>query len=111
MRHFQDEFDDNCYELTVLRWFRDTFVSKEDIDLYYSVAPTIVENIEALDDKDKIYDYIYDYIYEYIVDACVKAIENGDYDFAYSRYKNSVLDLNEQFGKKEIVTAFVKKLA
>ena len=107
MRHFQDEFDDNCYELTVLRWFRDTFVSKEDIDLYYSVAPTIVENIEALDDKDKIYDYIY----EYIVDACVKAIENGDYDFAYSRYKNSVLDLNEQFGKKEIVTAFVKKLA
>ena len=107
MRYFQDEFDDNCYELTVLRWFRDTFVSKEDIDLYYSVAPTIVENIEALDDKDKIYDYIY----EYIVDACVKAIENGDYDFAYSRYKNSVLDLNEQFGKKEIVTAFVKKLA
>ena len=29
MEHFQDEFDDNCYELTVLRWFRDNFVSKK----------------------------------------------------------------------------------
>lgn len=29
MRHFQDEFDDNCYELSILRWFRDNFVSKK----------------------------------------------------------------------------------
>ena len=108
MKHFQNEFDDNCYELTVLRWFRDNFVSKEDIALYYEVAPTIVENIDALEDNDKIYDYIYNHI----VEACVKAIENGDYDFAYSRYKSSVLTLNEQFGKKEKEqeTRVVKKL-
>ena len=108
MKHFQDEFDDNCYELTVLRWFRDNFVSKEDIALYYEVAPTIVENIDALEDNDKIYDYIYNHI----VEACVKAIENGDYDFAYNRYKSSVLALNEQFGEKEKEqeTGFVKKL-
>ena len=42
MEHFQDEFDDNCHELTVLRWFRDNFVSDEDVELYYSLAPTIV---------------------------------------------------------------------
>ena len=106
MGNFRDEFDDNCYELTVLRWFRDNFVSKEDIALYYEVAPTIVENIDALEDNDKIYDYIYNHI----VEACVKAIENGDYDFAYNRYKSSVLALNEQFGKKEKETGFVKKL-
>lgn len=108
MRHFQGEFDDRCYELTVLRWFRDNFVSKEDIELYYNVAPIIVRNIEELDDNNKIYNYIY----EYIVNACVKAIENGDYDFAYNRYKSSVLALNEQFGEKEKEqeTAFVKKL-
>ena len=27
MRHMQNKFDDNCYELTTLRWFRDNFVS------------------------------------------------------------------------------------
>ena len=108
MEHFQDEFDDNCYELTVLRWFRDNFVSKEDIELYYNVAPTIVKNIDALDNNEQIYNYIY----SHIVEACVKAIENGDYDFAYNRYKSSVLALNEQFGEKEKeqATSFVKKL-
>ena len=76
MEHFQDEFDDNCHELTVLRWFRDNFVSDENVE------------------------------------ACVKAIENKDYDFAYTRYKSIVLALNEQFGEKEKEqeTAFVKKL-
>ena len=34
MKYFQEKFDDNCYELTVLRWFRDNFVSKEDIQHY-----------------------------------------------------------------------------
>lgn len=103
MRHFQDEFDDNCYELTILRWFRDNFVSKEDKKVYYDVAPTIVKNIDALDDNGQIYDYIY----EKVVDACVKAIEKDDYEFAYKRYKSSVLALNEQFGEKEI--SFVKR--
>ena len=108
MKHFQDEFDDNCYELTVLRWFRDNFVSKEDIELYYNVAPIIVQNIDALDDNEQIYNYIY----SHIVEPSVKAIENGDYDFAYNRYKSSVLALNEQFGEKEKEqeTGFVKKI-
>ncbi len=108
MQHFQDEFDENCYELTVLRWFRDNFVAKEDITLYYEVAPIIVENIEILGENDKIYEYIYNHI----VEPCVNAIENGDYDFAYNRYKSSVLTLNEQFGEtvKEQEIGFVKKL-
>lgn len=97
MKHFQEEFDDNCHELTILRWFRDKFVSKEDIDLYYEVVPTIVKNIETLEDNERIYNYIY----ENIVKTCVEAIEKGDFDFAYSRYKNSVLALDDQFGAKE----------
>jgi len=43
MKHFLDDFDDNCYELTVFRWFRDNFVSKEDIEHYYNIAPKIVD--------------------------------------------------------------------
>ena len=95
MRYFQDKFDDRCYELTVLRWFRDNFVSEEDIKHYYQTAPIIVEAIEDNINCDLIYDYIYDNV----VDVCVEAIENGNYEFAYNRYKESILLLEEQFAR------------
>ena len=38
-----------------------------------------------------------DEIYDNIVDYCVEQIEQGNYEKAYSRYKNSVLALEEQF--------------
>ena len=106
MKHFQDEFDDNCYELTVLRWFRDNFVSKEDIEHYYEVAPIIVETIN----KEEKSGIVYDYIYDNIVDYCVEQIEQGNYEAAYNRYKSSVLVLEEQFAKPALTNRFVKTL-
>ena len=106
MKYFQENFDDNCYELTVLRWFRDNFVSKEDIEHYYEVAPIIVESINNEEKSDIIYNYIYDNI----VDYCVVQIEQGNYDKAYSRYKSSVLTLEEQFAKPSLQQKFVKTL-
>lgn len=46
IKHFKENFDDNCFELTILRWFRDNFVSQDDIEHYYKIAPIIVEGIE-----------------------------------------------------------------
>lgn len=106
MKYFQENFDDNCYELTVLRWFRDNFVSKEDIEHYYEVAPIIVESINNEEKSDIIYNYIYDNI----VDYCVVQIEQGNYDKAYSRYKSSVLTLEEQFTKPILEKRLVKSL-
>lgn len=71
MRHMQDNFDDNCDELIILRWFRDNFVSKEDIEHYYQTAPIIVETIDSIANNDSIYDYIY----KNVVSACVNAIK------------------------------------
>lgn len=96
IKYFQESFDDNCYELAVLRWFRDNFVSEEDIKSYYQDAPEIV----AMIDCDKSADLIYDYIFDTIILDCVEAIENGEYDFAYERYKNSFLSLKKQFSRK-----------
>lgn len=31
IKHFKENFDDNCFELAILRWFRDNFVSQDDI--------------------------------------------------------------------------------
>lgn len=106
MRHMSKSFDDNCYELTVLRWFRDKFVSKEDIDHYYEVAPIIVETIN----KEEKSDIIYDYIYDNIVDYCIGKIEQRNYDEAYNRYKNSVLEFEEQFVRPKLTDKLVKTL-
>ena len=106
MKHYSEEFDDNCYELSILRWFRDTFVSKSDIAHYYEIAPTIVDNIEKSEDNENFFNYIYDTV----IAPCVKAIEMGDFEFAYKRYKNSILCLEEEFGTKEIKKGHIKSL-
>ena len=106
MRHFNEDFDDAGYELTVLRWFRDKFVSKEDIEHYYEIAPTIVEAINECLESDEIYNYIY----EHVIDECVKAIEAGNYDFAYSRYKNSILAFEETYAKPMLGQRLIKVL-
>jgi len=106
MKHFNEHFDDNCYELTVLRWFRDNFVSKEDIEHYYKTAPIIVESINNVPNNE----IIYNYIYNQIVSLCVNEIENGNYDSAYNRYKNSILSLEEIFAKPLLRNKLVKTL-
>lgn len=95
LKHLRENFTDDCEELTVLRWFRDTFVTEEDRQHYYIIAPYIVGGIECLENNFKIYEYIY----RDIVCACVNAIKRGDYEFAYNRYKNSTLILEEKFAK------------
>lgn len=106
MIHMQENFDDNCNELMTLRWFRDNFVSKKDIMHYYEVAPIVVEKINASSDNKKIYTWIY----ENVISKCVDAIKRCDYEFAYDRYKNSVLALEEQFLKQELNKDSVKVL-
>lgn len=92
MRFYQEKFDDNCYELKVLRWFRDNFVSKQDIQEYYKLAPLIVQSIE-MDNQTLMYNYLYDNL----VDYCTSNIENGNYEEAYERYKETVMLLNNYY--------------
>ena len=93
MEHYKAVFDDNCEELSVLRWFRDSFVSREDIDHYYRVAPPIVHAIDVSPDKASVYSWLYNYV----VQPCVNAIKVKDYEFAYHRYKDSVLLLEKKY--------------
>jgi len=89
MRHLQEKFDDDCHELTVLRWFRDNFVSEEDVKQYYKTAPMIVEAIN----KDPSCNHMYNHIYHNVIKLCVNAIENEDYENAYNRYKDNLFNL------------------
>ena len=106
MRNLKNNFDDQCYQLDILRWFRDKFVSQEDKEHYYEIAPIIVNEIEKSNNKDNVYKYIYDNVVLY----CVRKIEDENFDEAYSRYKNSVLALENQFVKSVKQQPHVKKL-
>lgn len=106
MRNLKNNFDDQCYQLDILRWFRDKFVSQEEKEHYYEIAPIIVDEIEKSDNKDNVYKYIYDNVVLY----CVRKIEEDNFVEAYSRYKNSVLALEKQFVKPLKQQPHVKKL-
>ena len=96
MKHYMDEFDDNCYYLDILRWFRDNLVSKEDKKEYYKVAPKVVETLDSLDNANEVYNQIY----TKVIQVCVRLIEYGRYDEAYQIYKGNVLDLQNKFVRK-----------
>lgn len=106
MMHMQEKFDDNCEELTILRWFRNNFVSNEDINHYYIIAPIIVDAIDELEDSLGIYKYIYDNV----VAVCVHTIKKGEYQLAYERYKSSILILEERFARPKLNNKLVKTL-
>lgn len=95
LKHLSERFDDNCRELTVLRWFRDRFVKPDDVALYYRLAPLIIEQIDSLPTQQQ--DDIYASIYKNIVESCVHLIQSGQYESAYKRYMNSTLELQKRF--------------
>ena len=106
MQKYKENFDDNCHELTVLRWFRDKFIKLHEKYHYYKVAPKIVEGIDASKNKSKYYQFIYDQV----VKASVDAIKKGEYSFAYNRYKRTVQMLENKFvnTQKENVNINIK---
>ena len=90
---------DDCEELTVLRKFRDGYMSdleggRQMIHKYYEIAPGIVEAIYSLPNEDT--GLIWKSIY-LIIRACVDSIKKGDHDFALRTYKSCVLELEEQY--------------
>lgn len=106
MQHFAQKFDDNCEELTLLRYFRDIFVCEEDVEHYYKTAPVIVEAInESYDCKA-----VYDSIYNYVIIPCVNAIKSKNYSFAYERYKTSILALEEKYARSRLEKQFSRVL-
>lgn len=92
------DFDDNCYELTTLRSFRDSYMKKhheEDILYYYEVAPKIIEAIDKLSNRKRILQNMYN---ELVVQV-ISYIENSDFEKAYAYYKEYTFQLEEKYLK------------
>ena len=93
-------FDDNCYELTTLRNFRDSYMKKyheEDILYYYETAPKIIEAINKLSNRKSIFHNMYDEL----VKAVILYLENFEFEKAYSYYKDYTCRLEEKYLKNK----------
>ena len=79
---------DNCDELTTLRRFRDSYVPKDLVKRYYSIAPNICMRIEG--DQTTL-----NYVYS-VVQKCVSDIKKGRNKSALRTYKLMVhkLEMN-----------------
>lgn len=89
---------DDCYELTILRNFRDTYLAKQvsgksEIAHYYHVAPVIVAHIRKRVDRV----VIFEKIYNELVLPCVKMIEASKLSDAHRHYRDYVNMLEKQF--------------
>lgn len=88
---------DDCYELTTLRSFRDTWLreqpgGKEVINSYYEIAPAIVARIDKMSNSLSLYERLYN---EYIL-PCVHYIENGNNQAAFDKYTKMLNSLREE---------------
>lgn len=89
---------DDCYELTLLRRYRDGYLAEQPdgeelIAMYYDVAPSIVKHINRQPDSAAIYSRIYT---EYLL-PCIRMIERGELSECRELYTEMVNDLKEKY--------------
>ena len=89
---------DDCYELTLLRNYRDTYLMAQDdgeaiIHEYYDVAPTIVKHINHSERKEEVYRHIWDTY----LNPCIHMIETDRMQECRDLYIQMVHDLEEEY--------------
>jgi serine/threonine protein kinase len=93
---------DDCYELTVLRNYRDFWLAEQPdgnllINEYYATAPQIVRSIGNEADRDTVYRTLYNYY----IDPCIRHIENNEFDECKNKYIAMVNFLRNLFMRRD----------
>lgn len=89
---------DDCYELNVLRNYRDTYLAalpdgEAMIEEYYDVAPSVVKHINQRENAGEIYRSIWDsYLF-----PCITMIEEGRNEECRSLYEEMVHTLRDRY--------------
>lgn len=89
---------DDCYELTLLRDYRDTYLCGQEggaslIQEYYDLAPTIVKHIDRQENSSEIYRQIWS---EYL-SPCIHLIEEGKNEDCKHLYTKMVRELEASY--------------
>ena len=90
--------DDDCYELTTFRKFRDGWLmnqpdGKSLIAEYYSIAPHIVDKINRLTDAAQIYKDLW----QRYLEPCLNFIRSGDNVACKNKYVEMVRELKGKY--------------
>lgn len=96
---------DDCYELTLLRDYRDTYLAslpegESLIREYYDVAPSIVKHINQQEESQEIYRSIWD---QYL-NPCIRLIEQDRLPECRERYEDMVHTLRDKYFKYQSKT-------
>lgn len=89
---------DDCYELTLLRNYRDDYLLSQDdgeeiVSEYYNIAPTIVNRINKLPNAKKIYKNVW----EKYLKPCIRLIEEDDNFECKKIYTSMVRELQNEY--------------
>lgn len=89
---------DDCYELSVLRGYRDHYLMKTDngrelVEEYYEIAPILVQIIDMHKSSGEIYEEIY---IDYLL-PCIKQIEAGEPEACRQTYMGMVTFLETKY--------------
>lgn len=89
---------DNCYELNLMRDYRDGYLAAQDggeeiIHEYYDVAPTIVKRIDRMENAGEVYRDIWNRYLQ----PCVKLIEKDEMEDCRKIYTDMVHDLQKKY--------------
>lgn len=89
---------DDCYELTLLRNYRDDYLLKQPkgnelIQCYYDIAPTIVKHIN----KEKNAHEIYLDIWKQYLSPCIEYIEHGENEPCKELYTEMIHHLQDRY--------------
>lgn len=89
---------DDCYELTLMREYRDQYLLKEAgredlVKEYYDVAPTIVNRIDKMDNAKEVYANIWD---TYLT-PCIQLIEADEKIQCQCIYSDMVTELRKKY--------------
>lgn len=89
---------DDCYELTLLREYRDQYLSGTEegraiVEAYYDIAPTIVKRI----DKESASQEIYASIWTQFIHPCVTLIEANKWEQCKELYTDMIHQLETKY--------------
>lgn len=89
---------DDCYELSLLRSFRDDYLLQSAegeamVHEYYDVAPSIVKHIGKRTDADRIYEGIW----QQYLSPCIRLIESGQNEECTELYRHMVYELKDLY--------------
>lgn len=89
---------DDCYELSLLRSFRDDYLMQSAegeamVQEYYNVAPTIVKHIGKRADAEEIYEEIW----QQYLSPCIRLIESDQKEECVNLYRHMVYELKDLY--------------